>query len=79
MPIRLNLLAEAQAAEEMRRRDPVKRALWVAALIVALMLVWSSYLQLRATLANSVVTRIEAQMGARTNEFRQIQIGRAHV
>ena len=72
MPIRLNLLAEAQAAEEMRRRDPVKRALWLAALIIALVLVWSSVLQLRATLANSDVTRIEAQMGARTNEFKQI-------
>lgn len=72
MPIRLNLLAEAQAAEEMRRRDPVKRALWIAGLVVALMLVWSSFLQLRATLANSEVTRIESQMAARTNEFRQI-------
>src|ERR1017187_6484367 len=72
MPIRLNLLAEAQAAEDMRRRDPAKRALWVAALIIALMLVWSSYLRLRATLANSDVTRVEAQMGARTNEFQQI-------
>jgi hypothetical protein len=72
MPIRLNLLAEAQAAEEMRRRDPVKRALWLAGLIIALMLVWSSFLQFRATLANSEVTRIEAQLGARTNEFRQI-------
>ena len=37
MPIRLNLLAEAQAAEEARRRDPVKRAIWLAALIIALM------------------------------------------
>ena len=27
MPIRLNLLAEAQAAEDLRRRDPVKRAI----------------------------------------------------
>jgi len=72
MPIRLNLLAETQAAEEMRRRDPVKRALWLAALLIALMLVWSSFLQLRATLAGSDVTRIEAQMGARTNEFKQI-------
>jgi hypothetical protein len=72
MPIRLNLLAEAQVAEEMRRRDPVKRALWLAALIIALVLVWSSVLQLRSTLANSDVTRVEAQMGARTNEFRQI-------
>ena len=34
MPIRLNLLAEAQAAEEARRRDPVKRAVWMAALII---------------------------------------------
>ena len=36
------------------------------------MLAWSSFLQLRATLASSEVTGIEAQMGARTNEFRQI-------
>ena len=72
MPIRLNLLAEAQAAEDLRRRDPVKRALWVAGLVIAVMLAWSSFLQLRLTLASSEVTGIEAQMGARTNEFRQI-------
>lgn len=72
MPIRLNLLAEAQAAEEMRRRDPVKRALWLAALVIAGMLACSSFLQLRVTLANGDVTRIEAETGVRTNEFRQI-------
>jgi hypothetical protein len=72
MPIRLNLLAEAQAAEDMRRRDPVKRALWLAALILALMLVWWSYFAVQAELASSDVTRIEAQMGARTNEFQQV-------
>jgi len=27
MPLRLNLLAEAQAEEELRRRDPVKRGI----------------------------------------------------
>jgi hypothetical protein len=53
MPIRLNLLAEAQAAEDFRRRDPVKRGIGLAALLVALMLVFSSFLQLRATLANT--------------------------
>jgi hypothetical protein len=72
MPIRLNLLAEAQAAEDLRRRDPVKRVLWLAGLVIALMLAWSSFLQLRVTLANSEVTGIEAQMGARTNEFRKV-------
>jgi hypothetical protein len=72
MPIRLNLLAEAHAAEEARRRDPVKRAVWVAALIIALMLAWSSYLQLQTTLANSDVARVEAQIGARTNEYSSV-------
>jgi hypothetical protein len=72
MPIRLNLLAEAHAAEELRRRDPVKRALWLAGLCIAAMLAWSSLLQLRATLASSEVTGVEARLGARTNEFRQV-------
>jgi hypothetical protein len=72
MPIRINLLAEAQAAEELRRRDPVKRALWLAGLVIAGMLVWSSFLQLRATLASSEVASIENRMNAKTNEFHQL-------
>ena len=72
MPIRLNLLAEAQAAEEMRRRDPVKRAIWVAALLICLVLVWSSSLQLKAMLARNQLGRIEASINARTNEYQQI-------
>jgi hypothetical protein len=72
MPIRLNLLAEAHAAEEERRRDPVKRSVWLASLLIALILAWSSYLQLRTALASSDVSRVEAQLGARTNEFQQI-------
>ncbi|MGC3957234.1 MAG: hypothetical protein QM813_04480 [Verrucomicrobiota bacterium] len=51
MPIRLNLLAEAQAAEELRRNDPVKRALWVSVLLIALVLVWASSLQLKLIVA----------------------------
>jgi hypothetical protein len=72
MPIRLNLLAEAQAAEEDRRRDPVKRAAWVAALIVVLILVWSSSLQLKAILIHSDVSRLEGQISSHTNEYRAI-------
>src|ERR1035437_5315720 len=72
MPIRLNLLAEAQAAEEERRRNPVKRALWLAALAIVLILVWSSSLQLRAILVNSEVSRLEGRITTRTNEFQQI-------
>jgi hypothetical protein len=62
MPIRLNLLAEAQAAEDLRRRDPVKRALWIAALLIALMLVWISSLQLKAIMAKQDFGRVVAKM-----------------
>jgi hypothetical protein len=72
MPIRLNLLAEAQAAEDARRRDPVKRAIWVACLLVVLILVWSSSLQLKAILIHSEVNRLEAQINSHTNDYHAI-------
>jgi hypothetical protein len=72
MPIRLNLLAEAQAAEEARRRDPVKRAAWVAALIIVVILVWSSSLQLKAILVSSEVSRLDGQISSQTNEYRVV-------
>jgi hypothetical protein len=72
MPIRLNLLAEAHAAEEARRRDPVKRAMWIAALIVVGILVWSSSLQLKAILVHTDVNRLEAQIGSHTNQYRVV-------
>src|ERR1041385_134277 len=72
MPIRLNLLAEAQAAEDWRRRDPVKRALWVAALLVSLMLVWSSSLQLKAMMVSRDVSKAENLMKSFTNDFAQV-------
>jgi hypothetical protein len=72
MPIRLNLLAEAQAAEEQRRRDPVKRALWIASLLVVLLLVWASSLQLKAIVAKKNLGTIVAQMNQCTNEYKTV-------
>jgi hypothetical protein len=72
MPIRLNLLSEAQAAEEARRRDPVKRAAWVSALLIVLILVWSSSLQLKAILIHSEVSRLDGQINSQTNEYRVV-------
>src|SRR5215467_11911859 len=72
MPIRLNLLAEAQAAEDMRRRDPVKRAGWIAALLICLMLAWSSSLQMKAMILSNQVSHAESAMGSFTNEYRQV-------
>jgi len=72
MPIRLNLLAEAQAAEEMRRRDPVKRGIWVGVLIVVVMLVWSSSLQFQAMLAHSELGRLDGQIQSHTNTYQAV-------
>jgi len=72
MPIRLNLLAEAQALEDQRRRDPVKRAIWIGALLVVLVLVWGSSLQLKAILANQALSKVGAQMKAITNQFNEV-------
>jgi len=72
MPIRLNLLAEAQAVEEQRRKDPVKRAIYVGVFLAALILAWASSIQLKAMTANSAVNDITAQMTACTNEYKQV-------
>src|SRR4030095_16615964 len=72
MPIRLNLLAEAQAAEEMRRRDPVKRTIWVGAILVSLMLAWSSSLQLKAMIAANEAGRVEGQMNQNSNSYKAV-------
>ncbi|HEY3860795.1 MAG TPA: hypothetical protein VGO59_02820 [Verrucomicrobiae bacterium] len=46
MAIRLNLLAEAQAAEEMRRKNPVKLGIWIGSFCVVVVLLWILELQL---------------------------------
>jgi hypothetical protein len=46
MAIRINLLAEEQAAEEMRRKNPVKLAIWIGSFLVAVVLLWILKLQL---------------------------------
>jgi len=72
MPIRINLLAESQALEEMRRRDPVKRAIWGAVVIGAMVLGWSGYLQARAVGAKVELSHLEATLRAHTNDFYQV-------
>jgi hypothetical protein len=73
MPIRLNILAEAQAAEEMRRRDPVKRAIWTGCLLVAGMLVWSSSVYVNTLMARNDLNTVQAAIASRSNEFSVVQ------
>ena len=60
MAIRINLLAEAQAAEEMRRKDPVKRAIWIGAFAIFVVLLCSATLQFKIIVAKSEASRLNA-------------------
>jgi hypothetical protein len=66
MPIRINFLAEHQAAEEAKRRDPAKRAQLVAVCLVLLLVLWAVGLQVRLMSANSAVSEVAAR-------YKQIQ------
>jgi hypothetical protein len=59
--IRINLLAEEQAAEEMRRRDPVKRAIYVAGAVVMVMIFWVLSLQAKLVQSNRTVQAAESE------------------
>lgn len=72
MPIRLNLLAEAQALEEQRRRDPVKRAVWAGVVLVALVLVWSTSLFFKSMLIRSEVSGLESQLKAQSKDYDEV-------
>ncbi len=53
MPIRINLLADQQAAEESRRRDPIKRTVFGGCALVVLVVGWIGVTQLQVRAARS--------------------------
>ena len=72
MPIRLNLLAEAQAEEEMRRRDPVKRAIWGGGILVACALLYYGSLVATTMAKRSELRRMEAALETNKNKYQEI-------
>jgi hypothetical protein len=71
MPIRINLLAEAQAAEEERRKDPVKRALLAAVFVVFLVLLWSSTIQMKVMAAKNNLSSLDARWKSIEKSYQQ--------
>lgn len=69
MPIRINLLAEAQAAEELRRRDPVKRAVILGVACVAVMAVVSLAIQSQVMSTNHKADAFSQRIQAITNDY----------
>ena len=61
MAIHINLLAEAQAAEEERRKDPVKRGAYAAGIVVFIIVLWASTLQVKILSSKSEINSINAK------------------
>ena len=72
MPIRINLLAEALAAEELRRRDPVKRVIFFGSLLVAVSLVWYSSTWLGYMVDKENLNKVEAEIETHTNDYARV-------
>ena len=73
MPIRINLLAEALAEEDLRRRDPVKRAIFIGAFLVALSLVWFSSTWLEFMIEKKGLSQIHEEIMSKTNDYNLVQ------
>ena len=63
MPIKINLLAELQAADELRRKDPMKRAVFGGVALLVLMIGWIAMTQMQVWAArhelNTNLTRLK--------------------
>ena len=62
MPIRINLLAEQLEAEEARRRDPIKRALWMGGSFFVTLVLFSASLQYRLSSARNELATVQAKL-----------------
>jgi hypothetical protein len=70
MPIHINLLAEAQGAEDLRRRDPVKRLVYIAVVLVAAMFAWLSGIYAKVIIANRELSQVQFQVNSDNNAYQ---------
>jgi len=79
MPIKINFLAEEQANEELRRKDPVKRAGIAAGVLVLLVVVWGLFNWMKLSKLSSELAALNTQLtdltpGAKEAEASQKKI-----
>jgi hypothetical protein len=72
MPIRINLMAEAQALEEARRRNPVKLGIWIAGFFVAVVMLWIAKLQLDIYFAKNEWGTLNSQWRAAEDKYNNV-------
>jgi hypothetical protein len=72
MAIRINLLAEEQAAEEQRRKNPVKLAIWVGSFLVVLVALYILKLQLDINLKKKEYSSYEQTWKSKTAAYAAV-------
>ena len=72
MSIRINLLAEAQAAEESRRKNPVKLAIWIGSFVVAVVLLYTLKLQLDIVFSKKSLNSAEQSWKENNDKYKEV-------
>jgi hypothetical protein len=72
MAIRINLISEAQAEEEVRRKDPVKRGIVLGAILVFAVLVYVGSLQVKIMAEGGQLQNLQGKLSTHTNEYVHI-------
>jgi hypothetical protein len=69
MPIRINLLAEIQAAEEERRKDPVKRTMLAAAFLAGVIVFFAAVQQVKVLSASRSLGKLQSRWASLEKKY----------
>jgi hypothetical protein len=72
-------MAEAQVAEDMRRRDPVKRAIWICGFVVILVGLWIAKVQMDIIFENSRLKDIDSEWVAKKDKYAAVTNNQARI
>jgi hypothetical protein len=72
MAIRINLLAEAQVAEETRRKNPVKLGIWIGSFLVAVVLLFILKLQLDIVFSKQHLSSSEESWKQNNDKYKDV-------
>jgi hypothetical protein len=76
MPIRLNFLAEDLEQEELRRKNPVKQAIWVCGFVLFLVMLWGLTLFFKTIVVNAEASALETKWKQMENSVKQAEEAR---
>jgi hypothetical protein len=72
MAIRINLLAEEQAAEELRRKNPIKLAIWVGSFFAVAVVLWIVKIQLDINFSKKEYAHLEQTWKDKVSKYQAV-------